>query len=139
MVVVGREGLPLTIRARGWWARIPSVTQIASGRVMVVVGREGLPLAIRARGWWWVRIPSVTQITSGRVVVGRQNLPHAFRARGVVLEGVQVSVIRRRLEYIPLLGMGGHCTHPHPHHCSPSSSCPSRCDGCRGCSRRGCG
>ncbi len=104
-----------------------------------VIGREGLPLAIRARGWWWARIPSVTRIASGRVVVGRQNLPHAFRARGVVLEGVQVSVSRRRLEYIPLLGMGGHCTHPHPHHCSPSSSCPSRCDGRRGCSRRGCG
>src|SRR6266545_1386254 len=66
-VVGGRQSLC-------WWPRIPSITQIASGRVMVVVGREGLPLAIRARGWEWARIPSITRIASGRVMVVDQCL-----------------------------------------------------------------
>ena len=59
-----------------WWARIPSVTRIVSGRVVV----DGRPSTSRfeqgrdcggcAGWWWWVQIPSVTRIASGGIVVG---------------------------------------------------------------------
>jgi len=53
---------PTRVSSRGEWVRIPSVTQIASGRV--VVGRQSLPLTFRTRevvlmdverGQWRVR------------------------------------------------------------------------------------
>jgi hypothetical protein len=48
------------------------------------------------------------------VVVGRKNLTHVFRAREVVLVGVQVSVGGHKSEYVPLLGMGAVAAHPRP-------------------------
>ena len=38
---------PTRVSSRGEWAQMPSVTQIASGRV--VVGRQSLPLEFRVR------------------------------------------------------------------------------------------
>jgi len=186
----GRESPPsLESRAGGW--RLAGKTSHSHFK--------------RGRWWWWAQIPSVIQIASGRMAVGRQNLPLTFRARDVVVVGVnplrhsnrewedggwqakpptRVSSeggggggresppsLKSRVGGWWLAGKTSHsrfergrwcwwvcrlalvgayastyqcwgwavAAHPHPRRCSLSSSCPSRRDGHRSCSRRGCG